>query len=311
MFVRADGIWEARFGSVGDLRTPTAGVVTPYTVYRRGVPATEVRWLECLHGACTVYWRAGRLLMTVSYRLADGDENRSEIWESPSGLGGDWVEMSTIAAPTFGAGLILFGSEFRSAGVPTDDWWLSASKWTPEGNKRQAVYRSSDGGSTWAEDLDVGYYALGGIYGEGQTSHIINLGGTWWSSQGNPGPDQAAYNDGSWTVYTDYPTSTLLGRQYLGDDGVFAYRIRREAPGDVSWRIERSAAPMAGPWEVVVGELHGGNISDSAFGHLVGAYLDNAVKWLEYEPGGWALFAHDKVWFPWGGWTVGHLGSFW
>lgn len=75
--------------------------------------------------------------------------------------------------------------------------------------------------------------------------------------------------------------------------------------------LEFSTSPQTGPWQRLP-SIHKGNTQTGPFyGFLIGVDMQSGVKWLEYAPGSWALFAHDKIWFGPGGWNVGHLGTSW
>ena len=186
-------------------------------------------------------WRhpnTGNLYLFSSSRVTTL-EARNKVWISPSGNGEsspgvpDWVLHATIQTST----AIFGGSAWHDAtfgtGEPTvtatGRWLLPCSDLFYRDVFRSSVFSSDDEGLTWTQRVIIGFYMLGGIYGEGFSRNIVESGGYYYfGANGNvDGPKIARSSDNgtNWSI-TELGDGGYTANYPIDVDGATLYRLR-------------------------------------------------------------------------------------
>lgn len=139
--------------------------------------------------------KVGDRVMLVAAWASKGGDNRAavELYE----LSGDDLEsqehVATLQSVTHDGSTLIIRHRDCGQIFPAADgsWVVPAVQW---GNlfgrvgSRSAVYRSTDGGQSWSTVLVAGYGIIGGVYNNGLSRSIAQVGGElYWGLHGNYG----------------------------------------------------------------------------------------------------------------------------
>lgn len=206
----------------------------------------------------------------VNTGVAPATPAETMVLRSPSGNGGDWVQ---VAPPwqtmNVGGNWIEMESSSKMIGQPhitaSGRWVVSAFRLLQFNNqvtyKWAAVYTSDNQGETWVESFSRGFYIVGGPYGYFNSRNITPNpvdGRLWWACEGNSGGPINCY---TYSFAAD-GTGPILeldengGRwNYLAADETYLYRSSGET-------LQRSANPASDVWETIYSAfpLSGGNL---------------------------------------------------
>lgn len=198
-------------GSVPSVSTIFAGGQQPSCcVFRH--PVTRVIYLVTHRGGLTMDGVANNWLVQIHRRTS----------------GGSWVLHSTVHQQSFdGSGGNFANTGQQKMGMP----YIEGSKWVVAGARaqhfsgnswyaRQPIWTSQDGGSTWTETYNPGYYLLGGAFGDSNARNLtVWQSKLWYATRGNVDPDKSAWSpDGTtWTEFS-FPAVGFNANYCLADD---------------------------------------------------------------------------------------------
>lgn len=185
-------------------------------------------------------WRhptTGELYLFTSIKTTVPDA-RNRVWRSPSGNGEsspsvpDWTLHGTIQTATSTLGADWHVATF-GVGEPyvtgTGRWLLPCTYLQHRDTFKSGVFTSDDEGATWTNRHVIGYYILGGIYGDGLGRNIVEVSGSFYfGAHGNVESAKVAVSSDNGTTWatTELSDGAVTADFPIDNAGATRYRLR-------------------------------------------------------------------------------------